>query len=71
MATWHQLKAGRLALTPEDGICVVEDPPNQLRTVTSNFHNRVEAQAYIDRCEGFRPGSKRYMWIWEPYTRTG
>jgi hypothetical protein len=70
MATWHQLKAeqrnGPIDLRGETGWTVVTDPPNGCRSSMTGFASREDAQAYVDRCEGFRPGESRQCYILAP-----
>lgn len=72
MATWHQLNAerrdGAIDLRGEADWTVVTDPPNQCRTIMAGFASREDAQAFIDRCEGYRPGESRYCYILAPKT---
>ena len=68
MATWHQQRhpVDTAALTRDGTYAVIIDPPNQCRAVMSGFATRKEAQAYIDRCDGYRPGSAAYSRVVEP-----
>jgi hypothetical protein len=70
MATWHQLQAikrnGPIRYGDPKTWTVVTDPPNQCRSVMTGFTSREDAQAFIDRCEGFRPGEARYCFIIPP-----
>lgn len=67
MSTWHQRKAGNVGPPPpRDSWTVWSSPPERMASSMSGFSSREEAQAYIDRCEGFRPGSSRYYTIIPP-----
>lgn len=66
MATWHQERGSRLQVETRGSWAVVTDPPNQCRAVTTGFTSREEAQAYIDRCDQYRPGEARHCVIVAP-----
>ena len=68
MATWHQQRhpLDATALTRDGTYAVVIDPPHECRAVVPGFATRQAAQDYINRCDGYRPGSRAYSRIVEP-----
>ena len=60
MATWHQLQAGPKRLYHETEWTVVEDPPNDTRTL-STFSTEPKAIEYLNRIKVLRPNVPAYI----------
>jgi hypothetical protein len=63
MATWHQQRAKGVKLYHETEWTVVEDPPNQCRTL-SRFNTKTAADTYLDNLK--RLGKAEHAYILKP-----
>lgn len=68
MSTWHQDRAGNNRPPPgkPDRWTVWTNPPNRMASSMTGFASREDAQAYIDRCNGYRPGEADHSYIIPP-----